>query len=57
MEQKKEYTAPQLELIACRIEKGFTGSGTRSLALEGNDEQVENYSLHGTWNNGSNFFD
>lgn len=57
MGQKKEYTTPQLELIICRIEKGFAGSNTGSLALEGNDEQVENYSLHGTWNNGSNFFD
>ena len=57
MNRKKEYTAPQIELITCRIEKGYTGSQTQNLALEGDGQQVENYTMHGSWSNGNNFFD
>lgn len=57
MNNKKEYQTPEVALMVCRVEKGFTGSNININLTGGNNGQIENYQQHSQWGNGSNFFD
>lgn len=55
MINKKEYKAPEIELLQCRVERGFAGSST-NIEVEGQGG-IENYSMSGSFSNGDTFFD
>lgn len=55
MKEKKEYIAPRLQAVTFKAEKGYAGSLT-ALAMDIEDQQMEDYTCHDTWTSGSNHF-
>ena len=43
---KKNYITPSIEIVCARVEKGFAGSGMRTLGLGSNEEVSSNGGIH-----------
>lgn len=59
MEKKKEYTAPQITTISFRSEVGYAGSALSQMFFWDafDSKQVEDYTQHNTWNDGTSFWE
>ena len=40
MNNKKNYISPMVEILNARVEKGFAGSGTTPVGMDGNPEPI-----------------
>lgn len=58
MDKKKEYEAPQLTVAVVKTEAGYAASALNTLLFweASATQQVEDYTVHDTWNNDSGFW-